>query len=265
MKMKKTILSLSLVFALLLTGCSQSSEPSEPGKLVMSELSVYTNANFPPFEYMKGTEVVGVDMEIAKAIAEELDAELKITDADFEGIITGLASGKGDIAISGFTITAERKKEVDFSNPYINSIQYLVLPKDSAIKTMEDLAGKKVATALGYTGDLILGDEIADGVLKDKNVTKTAVNNALDGSLDVVNNKFDAMIMDEFVAKKIASENEALTAIELVYSNGTLVAEEYGVAVPKDNPELLSVVNKVIDKLIADKKIEEWVVSHSNA
>ncbi len=189
----------------------------------------------------------------------------EITNADFEGIITGLASGKGDIAISGFTITEERKKEVDFSNPYINSIQYLILPKDSAIKTMEDLAGKRVAAAMGYTGDIILNDEIKEGVLKDKDVENTTVNSALDGSLDVANGKFDALIMDEHVAKKIASENENLTAIELVYANGTLVAEEYGVAVPKDKPELLAAVNKVIDRLIADQKIEEWVVEHSNA
>jgi polar amino acid transport system substrate-binding protein len=280
--MKKIVLALSLVFVLLIMGCSSSdttkdvtsdtstdvsSEPAsgESEDFTMETLNVYTNANFPPYEYMKGTDVVGVDMDIAQAIADELGAELEITNDNFDGLISGLASGKGDIAISGFTISPERQAEVDFSIPYINTVQYLILPKDSEIATMEDLAGKKIAAALGYSGDMLLDSEIKEGALMNKNVTKTTVNSALDGSMDIQNGRLDALVMDEFVAKKIVSENDALKAIELKYADRELEREEYGVAVPKGNPELLAVINEVIERLIAANKIEEWVLSHSNS
>jgi len=254
--MKKIIALLLAVLCVagLFAGCAPKDD----------KLVVATDPNFPPFEFMEGTEIVGVDAEIAKAIADELGLTLEMQNTDFDGIITGLASGKSDIALSGITINDERKETVDFSNPYITSVQYLLLPAGSKIKVMEDLAGKKVGAALGYTGQFVMEDEMdaenEDAVLVDKNVDLVIVNSAMDGSLDIQNKKLDALVMDEYVAKAIVEEYEGLIAIPLVRKDGSEVSEEYGVAVPKGNDELLAKINVVIDRLVAEKAIEAWVV-----
>ena len=251
------------MIAMLFGGC----QSGKSGKLASiqsaKKLVIYTNAEFPPFEYISGDSVVGVDMYIAKAIADDLGVELEINDAPFDSIITSLASGRGDISLSGFTIREDRKEMVDFSKPYINSVQYLILPADSDIQTMEDLSGKRVGAALGYTGEFVLDDEIEDGVLTDAGVQKITVNSAIDGTLDILNNRLDAVIMDEYVAIKIASENDSIEAIKLVYADGSDVAEEYGVAVPKGNQALVDRINKVIDKLNSEGKIAQWMNDHS--
>ena len=266
--MRKRTLIVLVIFGLLLTiiplsGCQTGNSGKLASIQKAGKLAVYTNAEFPPFEYISGDAVVGVDMDIAKAIADELGVELEINDAPFDGIITSLASGRGDIAISGFTIREDRKEMVDFSKPYINSVQYLILPDGSDIKTMEDLGGKRVGAALGYTGEFVLDDEIEDGALTDTGVQKTTVNSAVDGALDILNNRLDALVMDEYVAQKIANDYDGLTAIKLVYEDGGDVAEEYGVAVPKGNQALIDRINNVIDSLNRDGKIAQWMNDHS--
>ena len=258
------LLILSLLLpAILLGGCQSGGSGKLASIQSAKKLVVYTNAEFPPFEYISSDAVVGVDMDIAKAIADDLGVELEINDAPFDGIITSLASGRGDIAISGFTIREDRKEMVDFSKPYINSVQYLILPADSDIKTMEDLGGKRVGAALGYTGEFVLDDEIEEGALTGAGVQKITVNSAIDGALDILNDRLDAVVMDEFVALKIAADYDSLKAVKLVFEDGGDVAEEYGVAVPKGNQALVDRINKVIDTLNSDGKIAEWVIEHS--
>lgn len=268
--MKKILAMFFTLFLLtaVLSGCSGANTSSTVPQSGVStadsdELLVFCNANFPPFEFMKGTQISGVDVEIANAIGAKLGKKATMKDTDFDGIITALASGKADLAISGITITEKRKAEVDFSKPYVKSVQYLILKNDSAIKTMEDLAGKNIGTPLGYTGQFAIEEEIEKGVLKDKACKVTHYDSPIDGSLDLLNDRIDAVIMDEYVAKKIAADDENLTTIKLVRNDGSDVSEEYGVAVPKGNPELLATINTVIDELISQGKIEEWVISYS--
>ena len=257
---------------------SESVESAKTGGKLESiqssgQLVVYTNANFPPFEFTAGNEIKGVDAEIGKAIAEELGVTATFKDAAFEGLCASLSTGKGDIVISGMTITEKRKEEVDFSNPYIKSVQYLILPKNSAIGTFEDLAGKKVGVALGYTGEFCLDDEMngieeddgtkIPGILEGKGTTKKTYKNAMDAALDMLAGKADAIIMDQFVAQKIVANDEKLKAIPLVYANGDDVSEEYGVAIAKGNENLVEKINQVIDRLTAENKVKDWVISFS--
>ncbi len=264
----KRFLALILVMIFLLaafTGCAGNKNKLDE-ILAAKKMVVYLNANFPPFEYFSGSDIVGVDIEIAQRIADDLGVELKIENADFDGIVASLAAGKCDIAISGMTITEERKKEVDFSIPYIKSVQYLILPQDSTIATMEDLAGKVIGTPLGYTGQFVLEDEMdpeKGGVLVDAGCELKIYKNPVDASLDITTGRLDAVIMDEFVAKSIAANDNALKAIKLVYADGGDVSEEYGVAVPKGNEQLLTRINKVIENLKANNSIEQWVVEYS--
>ena len=264
MKRIITILVAITVFAVLVSGCAKKSanavdQIKENGKII-----VYCNANFPPYEYIQGADVVGVDIEIGKAIAEKLGVELEIKNTAFDGIVAAIASGKGDISISGMTITEDRKKEVDFSKPYINSVQYLIVKNESTLEKVEDLAGKKVAAVLGYTGSLILDDEIGknEGVLKGKDTVLNNYNSAGDATLALTTGKVDVVIMDEMVAKSIVAKDSTLKAVKLTYADGSDTAEEYGVAIKKGKDDLLAIVNEVIDDLLANNKIEEFMNMH---
>ena len=110
------ILSLSLVLVML-TGCGQS------GKT----LTMATNAEFPPYEYHDGTEIVGIDVEIAQAIADKLGMELKIENMEFDSIIGAIQAGKVDVGVAGMTVTEDRKKNVDFSDTYYTGRQVIIV------------------------------------------------------------------------------------------------------------------------------------------
>lgn len=262
--MKKILAFVLLcLFALSWAGCGSATGKLEKikdsGKIV-----VYTDPNFSPFEFLADGKPVGVDIEIAGAIAAELGAEITFREANFDSILMAIKGGKGDIAISGFTITDERKESVDFSVPYIKSVQYLILAEGSDIAVLEDLAGKTVGVAKGYTGQFLMEDETAEGgVLEGAGVELKECNSALEAALELSNGRVDAVVMDEYVAKNVALQNAGLTAIELLYKDGSSAAEEYGVAVPKGNEDLLKVIDEVIGRLISDDKIREWVVEYS--
>ena len=265
--MRKKIVALLLVFVLLMTIAScggatgKLKSVQSTGKIV-----VYTDPNFPPFEFIGANQTpVGVDMEIARAIAGELGVSLEIQEADFDSITTAIKGGRGDIAVSGFTITEERKQSVDFSRPYINSVQYLILMEsDGTISTMESLAGLNIGVAKGYSGQFWIEDEMDEGgALYGTGVSVMEYNNAMDATLDLRAGRINAVVMDEYVAKSIVSAGTGLKTIPLQYEDGELAAEEYGVLVAKGNDDLLRIINSVLDKLIADGKIAEWVVSFS--
>ena len=263
--MKKVVcILLAVAMLAVFAGCDSTSGKLEKiqknGKII-----IYTDPNFPPFEFMASDGVKGVDVEIGKAIAEELGVQVEFQEGKFDSIIMSIKGGKGDIAISGFSITEERRQSVDFSETYINSVQYLILPEGSALKTVEDLAGKKVGVAKGYTGSLLIDDEINadEGVLKGKGTAFTEYPSAMEAVLDMNNKKVDAVVMDEYVAKSIVSKQTGLIAVELTYADGALASEEYGVVVPKNNPDLLKKINDVVNKLKSEGKIQEWVVTFS--
>ncbi|MCL2433562.1 MAG: transporter substrate-binding domain-containing protein [Clostridia bacterium] len=231
------------------------------GKLV-----VYTDPNFAPFEFHgEDGKVAGVDIEIAKAIAAELGVEAEFVEGEFLSLISAVKGGKGDISISGFTITEERRESVDFSDPYIDSVQYLILREDSEIGKMEDLAGLKVGVAAGYTGKILMEEEIDDGVLVDSNTTIVEFRSAVDAMLDLKNGRIDAVVMDEGVAKNIVAENEGIKTIELQYEDGEVAYEQYGVVVAQGNDDLLAVINGVIANLLGENKIHDWLVEYSAA
>ena len=263
----KKIALLALAAALCASGLAAcGGTAGKLGKIQKAgEIVVYTDPNFYPFEFPGADGVEGVDIEIGRAIAAELGVKLTVKESKFDAIIMSIKGGKGDVAISGMTITDERKQSVDFSAPYINSIQYLILKDGSDIKVVEDLAGKKIGVAKGYTGSLLIDDEInqENGALFGSGAEFTEYPSAMEASLDLLNGKVDAVIMDEYVAKSIAAKNAGLAAFELSYQDGAVAAEEYGVVVPKGNQELLDKINTVIDTLKKQNKIEEWVLKFS--
>lgn len=279
MKSRKFI-SLLLIVALMisafaLTSCKvkDSSEDSNKDS-AKKVLTVYTNAEFPPFEYLADNKPVGVDMQIAQAIADELGMELSIQNVKFDTILTSISSGKGDLGIAGITVTPERAESVDFSNNYATSTQYILYKDGASITTIEDLAGLKIGVQLGTTGDFIISDEIngvddeetgehTKGVLEGTGATVTQYNSAADAAVNMNTGKVDVVVIDKLPAEIVASQYNNFKTIELVYADGSKTDESYAVAVKKGNKELLEAVNKVIDRLIDDGSIDRWIIEHT--
>jgi len=260
----KKILAFVLLCVIVFSAAGCSSATGKLEKIKDSgKMVVYTDPNFQPFEFQGANGVAGVDIEIARAIAAELGVDVSFTETKFDSILMAIKGGKGDIAISGFTITEERQKSVDFSDPYIESVQYMILPAGSEIALMEDLAGKKIGVAQGYTGEFLIEDEIDGGVLTGTNAEIKGYNSAIDATLDLKAGRIDVVVMDEYVAKNIVSTQDGIDTKELRYKNGDLAAEEYGVAVAKGNEDLLDIINTVIKRLIEEDKIREWVIQFS--
>lgn len=220
---------------------------STGGTLVMA-----TNAEFPPYEYYEGGEIVGIDADIARAIAEDMGMELKIEDMAFDSIIAAVQSGKADFGAAGMTVTEDRLASVNFSDTYAEAKQVIIIKEGSEIKSADDLTGKTVGVQLGTTGD-ILADEIEDGTVERYNKGAEAV-------MDLVGDRVDAVIIDNEPAKVFVSQNEGLTMIEDAYE-----AEQYAIAIAKDNTELVEKINASIANLKESGKLQEIIDKYISA
>jgi len=229
-------------------------------------LTVYTNAYFAPYEYYSGTEIAGVDIEIAKAIAAKLGVKLKVEDVEFNNIIAAVKEGKCDLGISGFSIKPERLESVNFSVEYVKTQQYIIIgDKDEITKDFETLAGAKIGVQLSTTGDVIIDEAIAKGCLKDSGATLTQYKNALEATVDLKNGKIDAVVIDKDTAQNIVKNNTGLKAIPLNYADGTFEEESYAIAIAKQNTALKALVDEVLTGLISDGSIAKWMAQHSAA
>ncbi len=238
--MKKKLLSLVLIvtMAVAITGCGSKSDK----KLIMA-----TNAEFPPYEYKEGDKILGIDVEIAQAIADELGMELEIEDINFDSIVAEVKSGKADMGVAGMTVTEDRKKNVAFTNSYTTSAQVIIVKDDSNITDPKGLDGKTVGVQLGTTGDILAGDMI-------KNATIERYNKGADAIVALNQNKIDAVIIDRQPAKVFVEKNEGIKIVDKDFS-----VEDYAIAIAKDNKELLNKINDALAKLKDSGKIQEII------
>ena len=260
----KKVLSLVLavlMLATLLVGCGAKSgldAIKSSGKL-----TVYTEAGFAPYEFYYNNEIVGVDMEIMKAVAAKLGVEMTVTDVAFDTIVSGVQAGKANCGAAGMTINDERKESVDFSIPYSSTEQYLIVSAaDETMKTVEDLKGKNIGVQEGTTSDFLISDLIADKTLDGTGLT---VYKSPAAAAAVIGTKVDAVVTDKLTAEIIVSNNTGLKTFALVKADGTVAqeVEEYGICVAKGNEDLLAVINEVIEGLLKDGTIEKWVTEFS--
>lgn len=242
MKTKK-ILSICLVFilTLILSGCGKSK----------NEIIMVTEAGFAPYEYYENGEIVGVDVAIAKEIAKELGKKLVVKNIDFDSIVSELKSGKADFAAAGMSITEERKKQVDFTIEYVTSNQVVVVKKDSSLNDITQLDGKRIAVQLGTVGDSYVTENY-------KNSEINRQKKFLVAAEAVKNNKADCIVMDQIPAQQLVSQNPELKILD-----GILFKDSYGMAVKKGNTELLDTMNTVLQRLIDEGKIEEYIIEYS--
>lgn len=243
------------MLAMVFAGCAAPAPETKIDKIKKAgELVMLTNAAFPPFEFV-GTDgsTIGVDVEIAKAIADELGVKLNVVDMDFDGIVGAIQSGKGDVGAAGMTIKPDRLENVDFTSEYFEASQYMIVQADNTtINTIADVKNVAVGVQSGTTGYFYAEDELTD-------VTVEPYKTAIDAAMALAAGKIDVVIIDELPARAIVKENAGLKIIE-----EALTQESYAIAIAKENTDLKEVANKVIDKLIADGTIENWVVQYSN-
>lgn len=219
------------------------------GVLVMA-----TNAEFPPYEYHEGDAVVGIDADIAKAIADELGMELEIEDIAFDSIIPEITSGKADMGLAGMTVTEDRKMNVDFSDTYAKASQKIIVTEDSKIATPDDLKGVVVGVQLGTTGDIYVSDLETDGT------TVERYNKGFEAVQALSQGKIDAVVIDGEPAKTFVSQTEGLKILEESFTD-----EEYAIAVKKGNTELLEKINGALKTLKENGTLDEIVAKYIKA
>lgn len=211
-----------------------------------------TNAEFPPYEFYEGQEVVGIDAEMAAAVAEKLGMELKIEDMAFDSLIPALSSGKIDIVAAGMTVTEDRLEFVNFSDTYATGIQAIIVPEGSEIASADDLAGKTIGVQQGTTGDIFATD-IEGATIERYAKGMEAVQSLSQG-------KIDAVIIDNEPANVFVSEVEGLQILDEAFA-----VEDYAVAVAKDNEELLDQVNAALAELKEDGTLQAIVDKYITA
>ena len=219
------------------------------GKLIM-----VTNAEFPPYEFHEGGDIVGIDADIARAIADELGMELEIEDIAFDSIIPELTSGKADFAMAGMTVNETRKQSVDISDTYAKASQKVIVKNDSDITTPDDLKGKSVGVQLGTTGDILVSDLEADGT------TVERYNKGFEAIQALSQGKIDAVVIDGEPAKVFVEQTEGLKILDESFTD-----EEYAVAVKKGNTELLDKINGALKNLNESGKLDEIVAKYIKA
>lgn len=243
MKMLKKILCLLTVLCLCLTfvGCDNGKsleDVKSAGKLVMA-----TSPDFPPFESLEGSEVVGIEVEILEKFAEAIGVELEIKQMDFDSVLPGVQSGKYDVGVSGITITEDRKKNADFTEPYFMASQAIVVLKDSNIKSKADLKGKKISVQTGTTAEEFC---MAEGY----EVKAYQANN--DACSALTSGKVDAWVVDNEVAIDLSAKTNGATIV----LDEAMTSEPYGFAFPKGSETLVAEFNKYIEQWIADGTIK---------
>ncbi|MBZ9692916.1 ABC transporter substrate-binding protein [Clostridium sp. M14] len=223
----------------------------QKGKLVVG-----TSADYPPYEFHKEVDgkdqIVGFDISIAKSLAEDLGVELQINDMDFDGLLIALQAGKVDMVFAGMTPTDERKENADFSDIYYTAQHGVIVRKgeEGNIKSIDDLKDKKIGVQKGSIQERLANEKIPDA-------QKKALGKVTDLVLDLKNNKVDAILVELPVAEFNCEKNSdiALTNVILEDSEGGSA-----IAMSKGSDDLKSEINKTIQKLKDEGKVDKFVI-----
>ena len=228
--LKNSILKLIMISAIIfiaIIGCEKENK----------KLYVGTNAEFEPFEYREGENIVGFDIELIGEISKLINKDIEFEDMAFDGLLPALQTKKIDLIIAGMTATEERKKFVNFSESYYKSQQAIVVNKDeNGINNFDNLIGKEVGVVLGYTGDIIVS-EMANVKIQRYNATSEAI-------MALKSKKVQAVVLDYEPAKNYSAQNPELKLIETDSQS-----EEYAIAIRKEDTQLLNDINKALATL----------------
>ena len=214
----------------------------EEGKLIMS-----TNAAFPPYEMTDDSgNIVGIDAEIAAAIAEKLGLELQIDDMDFDAAQLAVQQGKSDMILAGLTVNEERQLVMDFSDTYAIGKQVVIVKEGSDV-TLENMGEKMIGTQRATTGNIYCSDDFGDEHV-------VAYDNGITAVQALVNGQVDCVVIDSAPADVFVADNAGLTILPTEY-----VQEDYAIAVNKGNTALLDAINAALKELTEDGTLQSIV------
>ena len=246
---KLKVLALVLAAALAcmsLTACGGSSSGSGDASAAGGEetktIVVATSPDYPPFESLENNEIVGIEVDIMDLIAQDLGMTVKYEQMDFDSVIPGVQAGKFDVGMSGITITEDRQKNCDFTDPYFLASQAIVVTADSPITCKADLEGKKISVQTGTTAEEYCMDNGYE-------VLSFTANN--DAAAALTTGKVDAWVVDNEVAVALAAQ-QGLTVLD-----EAITSEPYAFAFAKGSDELVSSFNASLKKLMDDGSIQE--------
>ncbi len=227
----------------------------ESGKLHMS-----TNAEFPPYEMLDDSgNPIGIDVEVAAAIAEKLGLELVVDDMGFDAALLAVQNGQSDIAVAGITVTEDRLAKMDFTDSYATGVQVVIVKEGSDV-TMDNLGDYMIGTQMGTTGYIYASDTPDNGGYGEDHVIGYETGAVAVQAL--INGQVDAVIIDNLPAKSYVEANAAagLTILE-----GSWVEEDYAIGIRKGNSELMSAVNGALNELKADGTFQNIVDKYITA
>ena len=231
--MKKLLIG--LVGAAMICGCGQKDD----------SFRMITEATFPPYEFLRGQEIVGIDVEICRAVATKLGRPFKAETVDFDSVIPAVISGKADLAAAGITVTEDRKKNVDFSIPYVKTGIVVIYKKSNPFKDKDQLKGKKIGVQGGTTSETFVLEQLKQEPERSKSPAE-AVAALKSGRVEFV-------IADIDPAKNCVKGEADLALSDFITS------EEYAVAIRKGQPELLKAIDETIAELKASGQLDQWI------
>lgn len=277
--MKKFLsVALAATALLLMTACSKSTDSTttkesssakttavdnskaldkikEKGELVMG-----TSPDFAPFEFPTSVDgkntIVGADIDIAQAIADDLGVDLKVMELSFDNLLTSLQQGKLDMVLAGVSATDERQKSADFSDPYYTPEQKIVVKKSDLAKytATDSFDGKKIAAQKGSIQEDVAKEQLASASLLSIQKVTTMLIQLKQGSID-------AIVLEGGVAESYVKANDDLAIADVKLTSAD--DEKYAVVLPKNSGDLKTEVDKVIEQLIADGKIDEFLTKNT--
>ena len=233
--MKKTMMAVAAAAALF-AGCVQDEGDT---------LKMITEATFPPYEFLRGQEIVGIDVEICRAVAKKLNRPFKAETVDFDSVIPAVISGKADLAAAGITVTEDRKKNVDFSIPYVKTGIVVIYKKSNPFKDKDQLKGKKIGVQSGTTSETFVLEQLKQEPERSKSPAE-AVAALKSGRVEFV------------IADIDPAKNCVKGEVDLALSD-FITSEEYAVAIRKGQPELLKAIDETISELKASGQLDQWI------
>ena len=236
--MKK--LAFAALAAAVLCGCSDSGA---------DKVKMITEATFPPYEFLRGHEIVGIDVEICRAIAQKLGREFSCETVDFDSVIPAVISGKADLAAAGITITEDRKKNVDFSVPYVKTGIVVIYKKAGGFTGPEQLKGKKIGVQGGTTSETYVLEELKQEPERSRSPAESVA--------ALKSGRVEFVIADIDPAKNCVKGEADLAISDFITS------EEYAIAIKKGQPELLKAINETIAEIKADGRLAKWIADYT--
>lgn len=251
--MKKIVVALLML--VVLVACSKKSESGLDAVKSKGKIIVGLDDTFAPmgFKNDKG-EIVGFDIDLANEVAKRLEIQAEFKPSEWSGIVFELKSGNIDVVWNGMTITEARKKEIIFSNPYMNNSQIIVSLSGSPLNKKEDLAGKIIGLQLGSSSVNAVSEDALSKELKDIKKYDTNV----EALMDLEAGRVEAVVLDEIVARYYIEQREKQTNKDIFkVLEGDFGTEEYGVGIRKEDTSLKEAIDRTIDEMKKDGTYDE--------